>query len=164
MPARGLLILDLGGGLAWGLLLLVVGAQVVEIPVFALMPTIMTGFLAPGLVLLALVGRVALRRAGGAEAAFAPGGPGEADNRVLANTVEQLVLALTIWPAAAVILGAAGPGVLMTLGLGFAVARIIFWIGAHRGAPLRVLGFAMTFHPTVLVALWTLWELAARLV
>lgn len=145
-------------GLVWALAVLAVGALVVRLPVFALVPTVMTAFLAPGLVLAAMLGRVAQRRF--SEAAPGDGGPlaGAAgiDRRVLADSVGQLVLALCVWPAAAVMLGAAGPGVIVALGLGFALARVAFWAGCHRAPALAAFGFAASFCPTVLVALWTL--------
>lgn len=151
-----------GAGFLWALLLLWGAAKFVTLPVFTLMPTIMVAFLVPGLVLAVMVLRVALRRLGddGMLAGGALHGPAEVDQKVLQNTVEQLVLALCIWPAAAVMLGDEGPGVIATLGVGFAVARLLFWLGYHRGGPLRVFGFAASFWPTVLVALWALARLA----
>ena len=44
------------------------------------------------------------------------------------------------------------------LGVAFAVARLAFWAGYHMAPPLRAFGFAATFYPTVLVALWALWR------
>ena len=41
--------------------------------------------------------------------------------------------AAAIWPAAAVLLGPAGPGVLMGLGVGFAWARRVCWAGCQAG-------------------------------
>jgi len=153
--------IGMAAGLIWAVGLLWVAGSYVTLPVFTLMPTIMTAFLAPGLVMAAMVGRIAQRRLfdervidGGALA-----GGADIDQRVLRNTVEQLVLALAIWPAAAVLLTGRGPGVIVMLGLGFAVARLAFWIGCHRGPALRAFGFAATFYPTVLAALWALWEL-----
>ena len=136
-------------------------ATAVQLPVFALMPTIMTAFFAPGLVLALMIGRLAQRRF--FDDTIIDGGPlkgvAEIDQRVLQNTVEQLVLAAAIWPAAAVILGAQGPGAIAVLGLGFAVARLAFWAGYHRAPAMRAFGFAATFYPTVLVALWALCRL-----
>lgn len=163
MEKRRRIALGMAGGLVWAGALLAVAAVFVRLPVFALIPTIMTAYLAPGLVLLAMIGRLGNRRF--FDDAIIDGGPltgaAETDRRVLQNTVEQLVLALAVWPAAAVLLGADGPGVIVTLGLGFAVARLAFWAGYHRSPPLRAFGFAATFYPTVLVALWTLWRLLA---
>lgn len=112
-------------------------------------------FLAPGLVLALIIGRLAQRRffddAIIDGEPFAPGTAAEIDQRVLANTVEQLVLALAIWPFAAVTLGGA---VAITLGLSFALMRVLFWAGYHLSPPLRGLGFAGTFYPTVIAGIW----------
>ncbi|WP_397542348.1 MAPEG family protein [Roseovarius salis] len=162
MDERTRTMLASAAGLVWALLLLWVAASFVRLPVFTLMPTIMTAFLAPGLVLAAMVLRVALRRTGDRDM-LAGGplhGPAVADQRALQNTLEQLVLALCIWPAAAVMLGGAGPGVIVTLGGGFALTRLVYWVGCHRASHLRILGFSAGFWPTVLVALWALWAVA----
>lgn len=154
--------MGMAAGALWAVAILVVAAVFVRLPVFALMPTIMTAFMAPGLVMIAIVGRLAQRRF--LDDAIIDGGPltgpAEIDRRVLQNTVEQLVLAGAIWPAAAVMLGEDGPGVIMVLGLAFAVARVAYWAGYHRAPPLRAFGFAASFYPTVLVALWALWRVA----
>ncbi len=150
------ILIGMGAGLAWSCALLMLMPQFLQLPVFALMPTIMTAFFPPGVVLLLIVGRLAQRRffddatVDGADFT----GAAAIDQRVLTNTIEQVVLGLAIWPAAAVILGGAGPSVIMALGLGFAFARIVFWVGYHVSPPLRAFGFAATFYPTVLVALW----------
>ena len=151
-----------GLGFLWAVLLLWGAARFVTLPVFTLMPTIMVSFLVPGLVLGAMVLRVALRRLGDDEMLVGGvlHGPAAVDQKVLQNTVEQLVLALCIWPAAAVMLGDDGPEVIASLGVGFAVARLVFWFGYHRGGVLRVFGFAASFWPTVLVAVWALARLA----
>ena len=161
MDKRGTIAIGMVAGAVWAVAVLAGAALFVRLPVFALMPTIMAAFLAPGLVMAAMIGRLAQRRF--FDDAIIDGGPlsGAAgiDRRVLANTVEQLVLALCIWPAAAVMLGAAGPGVIVVLGLAFALARGAFWVGCHRAPPLRAFGFAATFYPTVLVAFWALLRL-----
>ncbi|TDE41207.1 MAPEG family protein [Antarcticimicrobium sediminis] len=114
-------------------------------------------FLAPGLVLAAMIARLAARRffddALIDGAAAAPGSRAEIDQRVLHNTLEQLLLALAIWPFAALTLGGA---VAIGLGLSFALMRVLFWIGYHLSPPLRALGFAGTFYPTVLAGIWAL--------
>lgn len=152
----------MAAGALWAVLLLWAAATFVTLPVFTLMPTIMMAFLAPGLVMVLMVGRVAQRRF--CDDSIIEGealsGAAEIDRRVLQNTTEQLVLALCIWPAAAVILGGAGPGVIVTLGLGFSVARLAFWGGYHISPPMRAFGFAASFYPTVLVAVWALVKLA----
>lgn len=162
MDNRQKVAIGFAGGMIWAAILLWVGVQF-RLPVFTLVPTVMTAFLAPGLVLLLMVGVVSMRRytdramIGGQ--LFPEGSPGDIDRRVLINTVEQLVLALCIWPGAAVLLGGIGPGMIMTLSAGFAVARLAFWLGYRTSPPLRAFGFGATFYPTVLVALWALWEL-----
>ncbi len=153
MGATGAIRLAVMLGALWAGALLLAAVEYVQLPVFALMPTIMTAFLAPGLILMLMVGRVALGNDGQDTRA-------ETDRRVMNDTVAQLVLALCIWPAAAVILGGDGPGVIASLGVGFFVARLVFWIGAHLSPALRAFGAAASFLPTVLVALWALWHLA----
>ena len=160
METRRKIAVGMAAGVAWSFAVLIGAAMFVQLPVFALMPTIMTAFLAPGLVMIAMVGRLAQRRF--FDDAIIDGeafsGAAAIDQRVLSNTVEQLVLAMAVWPAAAVLLGAEGPGVILVLGVAFAVARLAFWAGYHMAPPLRAFGFAATFYPTVLVALWALWR------
>lgn len=151
-------------GLVWAVGVLWIGGFVVSLPVFAVIPTIFTAYLLPGFVCLLMVARLAQRRffddalIDGA----APTGGAEIDRRVLSNTVEQVVLGLCIWPAAAILLGNRGPGVIMTLGVAFAIARLAFWFGYHRSPPLRAFGFAATFYPTVLVSIWAVISLGVN--
>ncbi len=165
MSKRRLILLGMAAGLFWSVCVLWLAGTFVTLPIFALMPTIMTAFLAPGLVMLLMVARLAQRRFFDEAiidgAPFAPGSSADIDQRVLKNTAEQLVLGLCIWPAAAVILADKGPGVIVVLGLNFAFARVLFWLGYHISPPLRAFGFAASFYPTVLVSLWTVWSLAA---
>lgn len=150
-------------GLVWSLALLWFGAQVVNLPVFTVMPTIMTAFLTPGLVIVAMIARVASRRLVDGEMVdgrlFEAGSKGAIDQKVLLNTIEQLVAALCVWPAAAILLAGDGPGVILVLGFGFAFARLAFWVGYHISAPLRAFGFAASFYPTMFVGMWALWQL-----
>lgn len=110
-----------------------------------------------GLVTALMIGRLAQRRffddaiVDGAD--FAAGSPAWIDQRVLANTVEQAVLALLVWPFVALSLGGQAA---VLLGLAFAIARVAFWIGFHIAPPLRAFGFAATFYPTVLAGAWSL--------
>lgn len=165
MTNRGKARLGMVAGLVWSVGLLWLAATYVTLPIFALVPTIMTAFLAPGVVMLLMIARLAQRRHANetsVDGTSAPPGQGaDIDQRVLTNTVEQVVLALCIWPAAAVLLAEKGPGVIVTLGIGFALARVAFWIGYHRSPPLRAFGFAASFFPTILVTLWTAWRLIA---
>lgn len=155
MSKRGEILLGMAAGLVWAVALIWVPQQL-ALP-FLPPPIALPGaFLAPGLVLCLMIGRLAQRRffddAIIDGAAFAPGSPAEIDQRVLTNTVEQIVLALVLWPFVALSLGGA---VVIALGLGFAVMRVLFWVGYHRAPPLRAIGFAGTFYPSVLAALWS---------
>lgn len=156
MTDRKRVLIGMVAGLVWSVTLLVVADFYVTIPVFALIPTIMTAFFGPGLVLTAMIARVSHRRF--SRGAFK--GPlseaGEIDRSVIQNTTEQLVIAAAIWPAAAVILGPQGPGAIAVLGVGFPLARLVFWYGCHNGPAVRAAGFAGTFFPTVFVAVWAL--------
>jgi len=155
-------LIGIAAGLVWAVALLVLAAVFVRLPVFTLIPTIMIAFLAPGLVMAAMAGRLALRRLRAAPgiAAGTSVAAKRTDVRVLRDTVEQMVLALAVWPAAAVMLGAVGPGTIVVLGAGLALARLAFWAGCHHAPALAAFGFAASFCPTVLVALWALWEVA----
>ena len=117
-------------------------------------------FLPGGLFLMLVIGRLAQRRffddAIIDGEPFAPGSGAEIDQRVLTNTVEQMLLALLIWPFAASWLG--GQTVIV-MGVAMAVARLAFWIGYHLSPPLRAFGFAASFYPTILAVVWTLWKL-----
>lgn len=114
-------------------------------------------FFAPGLVMVAMIGRLAQRRffddtiIDGED--FEPQSRAWIDQRVLSNTIEQLVLALVTWPFVALTLGGI---VVVVMGIAFAIARLAFWVGYHISAPLRGFGFAATFYPTVLAAIWSL--------
>ena len=166
MSKRGKIVIGMLAGALWAGGVLLIGAEL-DLPGFTLVPTVLGAFLAPGLIMLLMVARLAQRRffeAGAMDGArFAPGSGGEIDQRVLRNTSEQLVLALCIWPAAAVLLQGDGPGVIVALGLGFALARLAFWAGYHLSPPLRAFGFAASFYPTVAVSGWALLRLLASL-
>ena len=156
MIERKHVLIGMVAGVVWSVALLVLAVFVVAIPVFALIPTIMTAFFGPGLVLTAMVGRVMHRRFSRGQIEGPLSEAGEIDRAVIQNTIEQLVIAAAIWPAAAVILGPYGPGVIVVLGVGFTLARLVFWFGCHIGTVARVAGLACTFFPTVFVALWAL--------
>ena len=59
---------------------------------------------------------------------------------------EQIVLSLALWPYVGLVLGA---GTVLLLGASFFVTRLLFWVGYHRSPPLRGLGFAAGFYPTI---------------
>lgn len=145
-------------GLGWGIALVWIGAAYVNLPIFGYTWTLALSFLFPGLVLAAMIGRLAQRRffddAIIDGQAFVPGTGADIDDRVLRNTVEQLVLALAIWPVTGHILAVDGPGVVLCLGIGFTVARLMYWAGYHLSPPLRAFGFAATFYPTLIALVW----------
>ena len=162
MPQRGRKRFPVAGaaGLIWAIAVLWIGRQI-TVPIALIQPVLMGALFAPGLVLAAMLGRIALRRVFDPTLIEGqrppPGTAADVDARALQNTIEQLVLALCIWPLVGFSLGA---GMVLALGLGFAVARVIFWIGYHRSAAFRIFGFGASFYPTVLAGLWVV----ARLV
>jgi len=156
MNKRPQILISMVAGALWALAV-VWGPQRMDLP-FLPPPIALPGaFLVPGLFMLLMIGRLAQRRFFDDAIidgdAFQPGSGAWVDQRVLSNTTEQLVLALVIWPFVALTLGG---GVVLALGFGFGVARVAFWIGYHVSPPLRGFGFAATFYPTVLAALWSL--------
>lgn len=149
-------------GAGWSVALIWIGTVHVPLPIFTYIWTLALAFLFPGLVLALMIGVLAARRFFDDStiegAAFAPGSHGEIDQHVLQNTVEQLVLALALWPATGHVLAKHGPGVVLCLGVGFAIARLFFWVGYHISPPLRAFGFAATFYPTIFALIWAvLW-------
>ena len=155
MDKRPMILAGMLAGFLWAVAV-VWGPQLAGLP-FLPPPVALPGaFIVPGLVMLAMIGRLAQRRffddASIDGQDFAPDSAAWIDQRVLANTVEQLVLALVIWPFVALSLGGA---VVLVMGFGFALARLAFWIGYHISPPMRGFGFAATFYPTVVAAVWS---------
>ncbi len=115
-------------------------------------------FLIPGCVMVVMIGVMAARRFFDSSlidgAAPVVGSHADIDDRVLRNTTEQLVLALVIWPFIGFRLGGVS---IIALGIGMAVARLLFWLGYHIAAPLRAFGFAASFYPTLFGAFWAVW-------
>ncbi|MFW8637631.1 MAPEG family protein [Cribrihabitans pelagius] len=153
---RGQILAGMGLGALWGVL--VTGLpQWLELPYLPAPAALPVAFLGPGIFLTLVIGRLAQRRFFDDRlidgAAPAPGSAAEIDQRVLTNTVEQLLLALALWPFAAVTLGGA---VAVALGLSFALMRVLFWAGYHWAPPLRALGSAGTFYPTIVAGVWAL--------
>ncbi len=158
MRRRPSILAGMAAGLVWAVAVLWIGGRI-PVPMAMMQPTLMGAAFGPGIVLMLMVGRLAQRRF--FDDAIVDGGPltgaAEIDRRVLQNTVEQVVLALCLWPLVGFFLGA---GMVLALGIGFALARVAFWVGYHLAPPLRAFGFAATFYPTVLAALWVMWRLA----
>lgn len=154
MHKRAQIALGMAVGALWALGLVGL-VQMADMP-FLPPPIALPGaFLGPGLVIAALIARLAQRRffddtlIDGEQPP--PGSPADIDQRVLVNTIEQALLALLLWPVVAFVLGGA---VVLALGAGFALARLVFWVGYHISPPLRALGFAATFYPTLLAVFW----------
>ncbi|MGR3617781.1 MAG: MAPEG family protein [Paracoccaceae bacterium] len=156
MTKRGQIGFGMGLGAAWAVLV-VWGAQIANLPFIPLPIAVPLAVLWPGLVMVAMIGRLAARRFFDDSIidgqALAQGTAAEIDQRVLTNTMEQAVLALLIWPFVSLTLGS---GVVIALGVSFGLMRVLFWVGYHMAPPLRSLGFAGTFYPTVLAGLWSL--------
>ena len=155
MSKRALIFGGMVLGLVWALAIVWLPQQL-DLPFIPAPVAVPGALVAPGLVMLLLIGRLAQRRFFDDDLIDGqppePGTGAAIDQRVLTNTVEQIVLALAIWPFVANSLGGA---VVLALGFGFAVARVLFWIGYHISPPLRSLGFAATFYPTVVAAIWS---------
>lgn len=160
MSAKRQIQAGMVAGALWGAIVVHIGVVHVDIPIFSLSWTLAFALMLPGLFLAAVIGRLAHRRYGDeARAGGLAPEPGEAaaiDGKVLQNSVEQMVLALATWPAIGYFLATDGPGVVLCLGIGFALARVAFWIGYHLSPPLRAFGFAATFYPTLMALGWTL--------
>lgn len=154
MGKRGQILFGMAGGALWGILVCATPMWL-DLPYLPAALALPGAFLAPGLFLAAVIGRLAQRRFfddGIIDGdPFQPGSGAELDQRVLTNTVEQLVLALMLWPFVAMTLGGA---VVIALGVSFTVMRVLFWFGYHLSPPLRGLGFAGTFYPTLIATLW----------
>ncbi|MGV6846994.1 MAG: MAPEG family protein [Marinibacterium sp.] len=155
MSKRGKILVGMGAGALWALVLVWL-PQTIKPPFFPLNTAIIGALVPGGLVMLALVARLAQRRffddAMIDGEMYPPGSAAEIDQRVLTNTAEQLLLAVVLWPFVALTLGGL---VAICLGIGFALARLAFWVGYHLSPPLRAFGFAATFYPTVLATLWS---------
>lgn len=153
---RAAILIGMGAGALWALAV-VWAPQRAGLPFLPPQLALPGALVAPGLVLIALIGRLAQRRFFDDSlidgAGFAPGSAAWVDQRVLSNTAEQLLLALVTWPFVALTLGGA---VVVTMGIAFALARLAFWAGYHAAPPLRAFGFAASFYPTVLAVLWSL--------
>lgn len=72
---------------------------------------------------------------------------------LLQNTLEQCMLALTIYLAAALLLPAQLLGWIPAAAAMFLIGRLCFYTGYHKGAPGRAFGFGLTFYPTAIMLL-----------
>ncbi|GGX05126.1 hypothetical protein GCM10007242_08040 [Pigmentiphaga litoralis] len=72
---------------------------------------------------------------------------------ILQNTLEQVVLAIPTYLIWAVTLPRQWQAAVPAAAILFVVGRVLFWRGYSGGAPSRSLGFALTFYPTLVLAL-----------
>ena len=146
-------------GFVWALLVVWLGAAVINIPIFAFQPVLLTAFVGPGLVLALMVVSVSWQNSQGENSAGddlpVEGSGAEIDARVLRDTVEQLVLALCLWPALGFLAADDGPGLLIALGASFPIARVAFWVGCHRSQALCQIGYVATLSATLLGLGWS---------
>lgn len=159
MSKRRKILIGMAVGAIWAVLLIWLSGRVAQ-PFIPLDLALIYAFAPGGVVMLAIIGRLAQRRffddAIIDGETFVAGSPADIDQRVLTNTFEQMVLALLLWPMVANALGAE---TVIAMGISMGVARVLFWVGYHLSPPLRALGFAASFYPTVFATLLTLWRL-----
>ncbi|SHE48623.1 MAPEG family protein [Litoreibacter ascidiaceicola] len=150
MGKRALILMGMGAGAVWALAAIPLARQVSWHMKMPLMDAMAWSLLPGGIVLLLMIGRLAQRRF--FDDAIIDGEPyqegsaAEIDQRVLRNSVEQLVLNMALWPFIGLTLGA---GPVLLLGASFGVTRLLFWLGYHISPPLRAFGFAAGFYPTI---------------
>lgn len=119
--------------------------------------------LLPAVCILAAVGVIATRRFFDTRAIDGglpePGSALDIDRRILANTVEQAMLALPAYAAAAVTLPMEDMPRIGACAMAFVAGRIAFAIGYHIAPPFRAFGFALTFYSSAALYAWLAWEL-----
>ncbi len=156
MTKRATILFGMAAGLIWALGV-VGGTMHLDLPYVPAPVALLGAFVPGGVVMFAMVGRLAQRRFFDDDIidgqGFGLGSGAAIDQRVLTNTVEQMVLALAIWPFVALTLGGQ---VVIAMGFAFAVSRLLFWAGYHLSPPLRGFGFAATFYTTGVAALWSI--------
>lgn len=79
--------------------------------------------------------------------------------RYIQNTLEQLVLLVITHMAFAATANSDEMKIIPILVSLFIVGRICFWIGYHQNALSRSFGFAVTFYPTLIMMIITLWRM-----
>jgi uncharacterized membrane protein YecN with MAPEG domain len=79
--------------------------------------------------------------------------------RYIQNTLEQLVLLVITHMAFAATADSGEMKIIPILVSLFIVGRICFWIGYHQNALSRSFGFAVTFYPTLVMMIITLWRM-----
>jgi len=95
----------------------------------------------------------------------AAGGPPSDAARVaqaiIQNTLEQAMLALSVYALLAIVLPKPSLGVIWAMSAAFVVGRLAFAIGYRFGAGGRAFGFGLTFYPTVAGLVWAALRLMA---
>jgi hypothetical protein len=72
---------------------------------------------------------------------------------LLQNTLEQTVLAIPAYSAAALVFPARLLPLVAAAAALFLIGRVLFFRGYARGAPFRAIGFGLTFYPSVALLL-----------
>ena len=156
MTKRAKILVGMALGGLWAIAVVAVPSLVASTVFVPLNVALIAGFLPGGLFLLLVIGRLAQRRFFDDDTIdgepFSQGSSADIDQRVLTNTIEQIVLALVLWPFVGLVLGGV---VVLSLGIGFGIARAAFWIGYHQSPPLRAFGFAASFYPTIAASAWS---------
>ena len=151
----------IGGGLGvlWAVAVVWVPGQGPQ-PFIPVNLALIYAFLPAGLLVAMMILTLAMRRFRSEQEAdgsgFPEGSRGAIDQRVLTNTVEQMVLALLLWPFAAMQFGSV---TVIVMGIAMALARMAYWLGYHVSPTLRLFGWAAGFYPTVIAAFWGFWRL-----
>lgn len=79
--------------------------------------------------------------------------------RYISNTTEQLVLFSIACICAAIIMPDVARWLLPLMGCWFVLARAAFFFGYQYHPLARSVGFPATFHPTIVLTVYTLWRL-----
>ena len=89
------------------------------------------------------------------------GEPLEITLRYVSNTYEQLLLFALACIALNFIAPETAVRLLPVMGLWFMIARIIFWAGYKTHPLKRAIGFAATFHPTLVLMAFSAYKLVS---
>lgn len=157
MSKRAQILLGMAAGLVWAIGLLIWTGQEFRPVKWGDPFRAVSSALAPGgLLMLLMIANLARRRFFDDSVVdgqpYAPGSRADIDQKVLANTMEQLVLAICTWP---MIWHAMGAQTVYAVGFFFGISRLLFWIGYHISPPLRAFGFAAGFYMTVVFLLFS---------
>ena len=160
MAKRGLMLTGGVLGALWSFLVVWLPGQGTQ-PFIPINLALIYAFAPGGMVMMLMILKIAWRRflADDLIDGSLPiaGSAADIDQRVLSNTMEQMVLALLLWPLAITHLGAV---TVIVMGAAMGVARLAFWIGYHVSPPLRIFGWSATFYATVFATAWSVWRLA----